>query len=277
MDRVTKSLLGTYVAAAGLDSLSESQQFERFVTHIALSKIYGGNFSADDFCVGDGVQGLDAAALLVNGALVEDVSDLKEILSEAGQIRVDVVLVQAKTSPKFELGDLGIFADAAVSLIVDEDSTVLPDFSRMLNLLWENSDRFIENPVVRLYYVTTGKWEAPSPLNRKIEQTKKKLIDSNLISRVDFHPWGAGEVQNGWRAIDRGLKTTITFENRTTLPEMPGIEQAFLGIVRADQLLKLITDDEGGDPQGVVLRQRARFSRRRRCKRRHPTDPAFSR
>lgn len=26
---------------------------------------------------------------------------------------------------------------------------------------------------------------------------------------------------------------------------MPGIEQAFLGIVRADQLLKLITDDEG--------------------------------
>jgi hypothetical protein len=83
--------------------------------------------------------------------------------------------VQAKTSAKFELGDLSVFADAATSLVTSEDSSVLPEFSEMLDLLWEHSDRFVENPVVRLYYVTTGKWESPAPLQKKIAQTKKLL------------------------------------------------------------------------------------------------------
>jgi hypothetical protein len=41
------------------------------------------------------------------------------------------------------------------------------------------------------------------------------------------------------------LKTTILFESKTTLPEMPQVEQAFLGILPADQLLQLVTDEEG--------------------------------
>ncbi|AXH67037.1 hypothetical protein SEA_THYATIRA_38 [Mycobacterium phage Thyatira] len=245
MDRVTKGLLKTYVDSAGLGKLGETQQFERFVTHVALSKSYDGSFSADDFCVGDGVQGVDAVALSVNGALVSDLSELEEILEEAGSLRADLTFLQAKTSAKFELGDLSVFADTATSVVTSDDSSVLPEISEMLDLLWGNSDRFVENPVVRLYYVTTGKWESPEPLQKKIAQTKRTLLDSNLISRVDFHPWGAAEVQTNWRALDRGLKTTILFENKTTLPEMPQVEQAFLGILPASQLLELVTDEEG--------------------------------
>ncbi|OBK33504.1 hypothetical protein A5659_01820 [Mycobacterium sp. 1165196.3] len=245
MDRVTKGLLKTYVDGAGLGRLSESQQFERFVAHIALSKIYGGSFSADDFCVGDGVQGVDAVALSVNGSLVEDYAELEDVLSETDSIRADLVFIQAKTSAKFELGDFSVFADTAASLVTSDHSDVLPEFSEMVNMLWEHSDRFVENPIVRLYYVTTGKWESPDPLLKKIAQTKNFLLDSNLISRADFHTWGAPEVQTNWRAIDRGLQTTILFESKTTLPEMPQVEQAFLGILPADQLLELITDEEG--------------------------------
>lgn len=245
VDRVTKGLLKTYVDGAGLGRLSESQQFERFVAHIALSKIYGGSFSADDFCVGDGVQGVDAVALSVNGSLVEDYAELEDVLSETDSIRADLVFIQAKTSAKFELGDFSVFADTAASLVTSDYSDVLPEFSEMVNMLWEHSDRFVENPIVRLYYVTTGKWESPDPLLKKIAQTKNFLLDSNLISRADFHTWGAPEVQTNWRAIDRGLQTTILFESKTTLPEMPQVEQAFLGILPADQLLELITDEEG--------------------------------
>lgn len=245
VDRVTKGLLKTYVDSAGLGKLGETQQFERFVTHVALSKLYEGSFSADDFCVGDGVQGVDAVALSVNGALVSDFSELEEILAEGGSLRADLTFLQAKTSAKFELGDLSVFADTAASVVTSDDSSVLPEISEMLDLLWENSDRFVENPVVRLYYVTTGKWESPEPLQKKIAQTKRSLLDSNLISRADFHAWGAAEVQTNWRAIDRGLKTTILFENKTTLPEMPQVEQAFLGILPASQLLELVTDEEG--------------------------------
>ncbi|WP_082937613.1 AIPR family protein [Rhodococcus sp. 852002-51564_SCH6189132-a] len=245
MDRVTQSLLKSYVDAAGLENLSETQQFERFTTHIALSKLYGGTFSADDFCVGDGVQGFDAVALSVNGALISDISQLDDIMMDSGPISAEFVFVQAKTSSKFELGDLSIFADASESLIRSQDPSLHPEFSEMLDLLWEKSDMFSENPVIRLYYVSTGKWESPAPIEKKIAQTKQSLLDSNLVSRVEFSTWGAAEVQSNWRAIDRGLKKTILFESKTTLPEMPRIEESFLGILPASELLKLVTDEDG--------------------------------
>jgi hypothetical protein len=90
VDRVTKGFLKTYVDSAGLAMLHETQQFERFVTHIALSKLYEGSFSADDFCVGDGVQGFDAVALSVNGGLIAGFSEIEEILSETGSVRADL-------------------------------------------------------------------------------------------------------------------------------------------------------------------------------------------
>lgn len=245
MDRVTRGLLKTYVTTAGLGSLKDTQQFERFATHIVLSKLYGGTFSSDDFCVGDGVQGIDSASLSVNGGLISDLPQLEDALMESGPIFAELIFVQAKTSPKFDLGDLGIFADAVVSLITSQDSDIRPEFSEMLDLLWENSDRFSENPAVRLYYITSGKWESPAPMKKKMSQSKKALIDSNLVSRVEFKAWGATEVQANWRAIDQGLKTTILFESKTTLPEMPQIEESFLGILPATEMLKLVTDEDG--------------------------------
>jgi hypothetical protein len=245
MDRVTAGLLSTYVETAGLSSLPTHQQFERFATHIALSKLFGGTFSADDFCVGDGVQGVDAVALAVNGVLITDASQLEDVLSDDGAFLAELVFLQAKTSAKFELGDLSIFADTVTALVTTQDSSVLPEFAEMLDLLWDNSDRFSENPIVRLFYVTCGRWDGPKPIERKIDSTRRELMDSNLVSRVDFSTWGATEVQTNWRAIDRGLKTTILFESKTTLPEMPQIEQSFLGILPAEELLKLVTDEDG--------------------------------
>lgn len=247
MDRVTRGLLKSYVETAGLGGQQESQQFERFATHVILSKLYGGTFSADDFCVGDGVQGIDAATLTVNGVVVADIDELEDVLEHPGPIAAEFVLVQAKTSPKFELGDLSIFADTATAVITsaDESPESLHDFAAMLDLLWEHSDRFNENPVVRLYYVSCGKWEGPEPLTKKMDSTYRTLLDSNLISRVEFTAWGAAEVQRNWRAIDSGLVTTILFESKTTLPEMPEIEQSFLGILPAEELLKLVSDEDG--------------------------------
>lgn len=246
MDRVTTGLLKTYVDNAGLSDLSKSQQFERFVTHIVLSKLVGETFSADDFCVGDGVQGIDAAALVVNGTLTADISQLEDILEDPGPVTSEVVLIQAKTSPKFDLGALSVFSDAVVSVMTVEDGDgILPSFVEMLDLLLENSDKFVENPSVRLYYASAGNWESPAPLVKKMKQVQNELVDSNLVSKTDFVAWGATEVQSNWRAIDRGLKTTVLFESKTTLPEMPQIEQSFLGILPAEELLRLVTDEEG--------------------------------
>ncbi|MET7557783.1 AIPR family protein [Streptomyces albidoflavus] len=75
--------------------------------------------------------------------------------------------------------------------------------------------------------------------------SKKRLIGSNLFSRVDFHVWGASEVQRNWRAIDSALEVTIQFDSRTTLPDVEGVREAYLGVLPGSEFIKLVTDDEG--------------------------------
>jgi hypothetical protein len=248
VDRVTKSLLKSYVENAGLQALTESAQFERFATHVCLAKIHGGTFSADDFCVGDGVQGVDAVAIAVNGSLVSDADDLQASLDHPGPITAELTFLQAKTSAKFELGDLSIFADMVLALLsgtADTDTVGLREFSEMLDLLYEHSDRFTENPVARLYYVTGGNWSDPQPLVNKITATVSAIESTNMVARAEFTCWGASEVQRHWRSIDSGLKTTVLFESKTTLPDMPGVQEAYLGILPANELLKLVADEDG--------------------------------
>lgn len=247
MDRVTRTLMRTYASAAGLSGLAEHAQFERFATHIALTKAQNGSFSADDFCVGDGVQGIDAAALNVNGELVRDLDDLEAVLEEAHTLTFEILLLQAKTSSKFDLGDLSVFADMAKSLVLgqyDGTDARLEAFSRTLEEVYNRSQMFTDNPVLKLYYVTTGNWDEPSALASKMKAVERDIVKSNMVSRVDFLCWGAAEVQKYWRAIDSGLTKTFLFENKTTLPDMPGIQEAYLGILPADQLVSLITDED---------------------------------
>jgi len=248
VDRVTQNLMKSYVEAAGLGELTESQQFERFVTHITLTRNQGGSFSADDYCVGDGVQGIDAAALVVNGELVHDLDDLDAALEGAAALVVDIILLQAKTSPKFDLGDLSVFLDVGRSIIAGEyrgADPALLSFAEALSGIYEHSDRFAENPSVRYFYITTGNWDSPSALTNKADAVRSDLLATNMVSRVEFNAWGASEVQRFWRSIDSGLKKTFLFENKTTLPDIPGIQEAYLGILPADQVVSLISDEDG--------------------------------
>lgn len=248
MDRVTEGLLDTWASNSGATFRDKSQQFERFVNFIVLSRHQDEQFTVDDFsCGDDGTLGIDGFALTVNGELISTVEDLEDTLTGKHSIESAITLTQSKTSTGFNLGELSVFADTAISLLTGSKPPH-PGLSiqhEMLQRLYEKSSRFAANPVCRLYFVTTGNWQNPAPLASKIEDTKQRLTDSNLFSRVDFQPWGAKEVQGNWRAIDSALEVAIQFEQRTTLPDMQGILEAYLGVLAGKELVKLVTDDDG--------------------------------
>jgi hypothetical protein len=248
VDRVTEGLLNTWVQNSGAKFSSKSQQFERFVNFIVLSRHHDSQFTVDDFsCGDDGTLGIDGFALSINGELIGNLEELEDALAGKHPIEAAVTLIQTKTSTSFNLGDLSIFADTAIALLTHDRSPHhgLNIQHEMLKKLYEQSSRFTANPICRLYFVTVGNWQGPAPLASKIDDTKERLADSNLFSRVDFHCWGAKEVQKNWRAIDSALEVTIQFDQRTTLPEMQGILEAYLGVLAGRELVKLVTDDDG--------------------------------
>ncbi|MFF7441107.1 AIPR family protein [Streptomyces sp. NPDC008122] len=248
MDRVTRSLMENWAKGAGVGNLKEYVAFERFANFIILSRHHDHQFSVEDYsCGDDGTLGIDGFALSVNNELVSNLGDLEDALSGTGAIEASIIATQVKTSPSFDLGDVSVFSDAAISLLM-EDEPPHPNLKlqqEMLHRLLQESSRFRENPVCRLYYVTTGSWNSRGPITRKIADTRKRLSGSNLFSRVDFHVWGAGEVQRNWRAIDSALEVQIQFDNRTTLPEVEGVREAYLGVLPGSEFIKLVTDDEG--------------------------------
>ena len=121
----------------------------------------------------------------------------------------------------------------------------LASASAMLNVLYSHSSKFVQNPSLKLYYVTTGSWNSPAPLVSKIADSIQRFQDTNMLSKVDFYPWGATQIQDNWRAIDSAAETTVQFDQRTTLPDMPGIREAYLGVLPGEELVKLVSDDEG--------------------------------
>lgn len=248
MDRVTTGLLSTWLSNHGAKIEDESTQFEHFVNFIILSRQHDQQFTVDDYSYGaDGTIGIDGFALTINGELIPGLEELEDALSGAHHIEAAITLVQAKRSSGYNLGDLSIFADTSVSLLTKDDAPH-PGLSvpaQMLKRLFDVSSRFPWNPICRLYYVSTGTWHEPAPLVSKIQNTTETLEQSNLFSRVDFHVWGAKQVQDNWRAIDTATEVTIQFDQRTTLPDMPGIREAYLGVLPGDEFVKLVTDDEG--------------------------------
>jgi hypothetical protein len=248
MDRVTEGLLNTWAVNHGAASWNESTKFEYFVNFIILSRHHDEQFTVDDFsCGSDGTQGIDGFAISINGELVPTLEDLEDALSGRSQFESAIIFTQAKRSTNFSLGDLSVFADTAISLVTKDKAPnegLLQQYE-MIRRLFEESHRFASNPICRLYFVTAGNWQNPAPLASKVEDTRQRLTDSNLLSRVDFHCWGAKQIQDNWRAIDSALEVTIQFDQRTTLPDMQGIREAYLGVLPADEFVKLVTDEDG--------------------------------
>ncbi|GGP42081.1 AIPR family protein [Saccharothrix coeruleofusca] len=248
MDRVTAGLLKTWATNHGVTQSEESEKFERFANFIILSKHHDEQFTVDDYSCGDnGTIGIDGFALTVNGELIPGLNELEDALSGRHSIESAITLIQAKRSSSFALGEISIFADTCIALLTKDSAPDdrLKSQHEMIKRLFDESSRFSSNPSCRLYYVTTGNWQRPTPIIDKIDDTKARLRDSNLFSRIDFQVWGAKEVQDNWRAIDSALEITIQFDQRTTLPDMQGIREAYLGVLPGTEFVKLVTDDEG--------------------------------
>jgi AIPR protein len=248
MDKITRTLLENFVTENELERFDESKQFEYFVNYVVVSKLHRSSFELDSLDTGDGGDGaIDGLAIIINGRLVTDVQELNDIVDDSGYLDCDIAFVQSKVSSKFEGSEIGSFIFGVKDFISDEPKLVHNEKIKKLKEIWEaviskSSCMIHRRPNCKLYYVTTGKWVDDQNLKAVISSGSREIEDSGLFEDILFDPNGASELQKLYHETRNKLSSTITFQNRITLPDIDGVKEAFLGILPFKEFLKLIQD-----------------------------------
>lgn len=259
MDLVTKNLVETFKNEEGFEpNANDSVVFEHFCNYCVLSHEYSDEFDLEDVHTGGGEDlGIDGAAIIVNGALVSTVEEVDDLAEANKFVKAEFVFCQAKSQSSFDGKEISNFFFGIRDLFSGSDARLprnekLQAFEKIISKVYSKSAIFKRgNPSLRMYFVTTGKWQDDAKLKARIEDEKQTLLDLNIFSEVDLVPVDAVYLQKLYNKAKNRISKSFTFSGRVTLPPLPGVTEAFLGFVPVAEFLNLITDDSGTILRGL--------------------------
>lgn len=249
MDKITGSLLQTFVAQNELERMDESTQFEHFSNFSIASKQFRGSFELDDIHSGAGGDcAIDGLFIIVNGRIVTDADELNDIVDTAGHLDADIHFIQSKTTSSFSGADIGSFIHGVKDFLSDTPQLVQNVKIQKSKQIWEDiilKSSYMVNrrPHCKLFYICTGKWVEDQNLKAVISSGETEIDDIGLFDSVNLEPLGASEVQRLYHETKNKLSATITFQNKVTLPDIHGVSEAYLGVIPFNEYLKLIQDE----------------------------------
>ncbi len=251
MDKITKGLLTAFADSEGLSTLDESAQFERFCNFAVISSLVPETLNVDDVSVGAGADtGIDGIAIIVNGALVTDENEVDQLVATTRYLDADFLFVQAKTSSSFSGAELSSFAFGVRDFFSDEPRLARNEFigqaaAVQRHIYTAHSAKMTNRrPRVFMYYVTTGKWVGDNDLSARIQSAKEDLSALAIFESIAFTPLGAREIQDAYQQTQRKVSAEILFAQKVVL-DVPGVSEAYLGILPASEFLKLVVDSAG--------------------------------
>lgn len=253
MNRIITGLLNDFCIAQKIDEkLDESVTFEYFSAHLIISSLSENTSTTQHTVVGGNSQpSVDAIGIIINGNLIEKEDEIEALISINNYLDVDFIFMQAKTSENFEatvLADLGEFAD---SFIEEEkcatDTQPVALIRSIKNRIYKDSKYFKNrNPNIHIYYVTTG-IKPISDLN--FQRKEQKIIrDFKGHANSDFcqiNLIGAREIQELKRQLENSIAREIQFSRKVAMPQTPGIDEAYLGVVTARTFISLLEGQAG--------------------------------
>ncbi|MBT2534856.1 AIPR family protein [Arthrobacter sp. ISL-69] len=253
LDRITESLLNSFIDQEQLQHLKTHEAFEHFAAFSVIAPKLHESLATDDVAVGHGsTPGIDSLAIVTNGALISSPDELDELTKSGSSIDVDFYFIQSKTSGKFEGARMADFADEVRSFFQSNDvHASLQEAKELTTKLLSLGMRLKRNPTCHMYYVTPGRWNDDPYLQKKIATSVERLEDTNMFSKVLFTPVGANQLQDMYRAAHSKTEVNFTFSSKVTLPKIEGVQQSYIGVLPGSQFLQIIRDVDGDLRRGI--------------------------
>jgi hypothetical protein len=185
----------------------------------------------------------------VNDHLVSSIEDVEYLKKSRRRLDAQFVLIQSKTSPRIEASDIGTMMSGARQFFDDvlpsEASDRIRELHQIKEHIFDSSIDMDQSPTCRLYYASTGVWRADGPLRSRADQGVSDLTQTGLFSSVEFVPLDSEGLKRLYREVHHKIEREIVFDKHTILPQIAGVEEAYIGIVPCTEYVKLICDDDG--------------------------------
>lgn len=249
MDRITESLINELLTTLEITSEGEAKDFEKLANYTVVSNEYNKTFDIEAITVGAGSDtGIDGIAIVVNGQLVDSTEEVDDLLEKNNFLEIEYLFIQSKTSSSFDSSEINTFIFGVQDFFSLKPKLVRNDdikkFAEVSNYIFQKAPKFRENPAIKLFFVTTGKWTNDTNLRAVIDSGVSSLEQSNLFETVHFTPFGARELATSYRKTKESISTTITFNNRITIPKINGVSQAYIGLLPFNEFLKIVANDD---------------------------------
>ena len=253
IDRITKSLLKDFQAKFSNFSsdLEEEDLFEHFVNYTILEKKLEERI--DEECL-DRINigknktiGIDGFCILINKHLITSLDDLNDILCENNKPIAEIYFIQAKTENKFNIKNIGLFGDAIDDFVSEKQAYEWNEnASESINLFKElinQSHKLENNPTCYMYYVTLGNYNNDNNTEAQKNKIINKIQEQRVFGNISFHYIDHNNIQNEYKKIDQKISKTFTFSNRTLLPEIDNVDEAYIGVIPVTTIIDLVEEN----------------------------------
>lgn len=264
MHRIVKAHLTTFAKGFGYESLDEDQQFEMFCNYSILFSRCSTGLDLDDITTGAGDDGMDGIAILVDEELVVSDDDAACVFkSDRKNHDVEIVFVQAKRSESFDLGDFLKFKESTLRFINEDHYTVPDSVQRNARSIFDVCIKNVPKirngkPRLTARFVSTGNYLAPKEFESALTNFSKQITEVGYFSDVDIKCLGRNELTSLWVGTYSGIAAQLPFFGSAPLPTISGIEEAYLVVAKAEDVVTNLLIAEDGSLRAQVFEENVR-------------------
>lgn len=263
MHRIVESHLNYFVNRFGI--LGErDKQFESFLNFSIFRQFCLNNVEPDSLRYDGDDPGIDGIMIFVGDEYVGSPDEVREAFSgRKRDIEVHIVFTQAKTSEKWEKGEINKFQSAVQDFLSGEPEYPQDEYVKNQRHVFDEILNHVGKikegkPHGHFFFCTT----APSTNAREILAAERALTNSvkktGLFLSIEVGLLDRDRLISLWNATSGSIETKLPILGNTSFIKAPGITQAYVATCRVSDFIKCILSDEKGKLRQSIFDQNVR-------------------
>lgn len=240
-----------------LNNISDGVAFEQFVNYVILRSHHPDAFNGDSELQekvnvgGTQDMGIDGIAIKLNGLLIRDIAEAKDLVNKFPRVAIEFIFIQSKYKSNFEKGEFNNFSDGVREFLSENQrqphSNQIKDLIKIKEFLISEDTvyKWEDNPSVRLYYVVMGKWHESKNQLALAARFKEDIINLNTYKEPLIHFVDLDRFKGILDSNENNFEVVINSIDTMPLTSVKKVDNSCVLLCYASELKKLLSTNEG--------------------------------